>query len=171
MAKKKTAPAKPTIEKVASLTNRNMGFEPEQWKNYTVMKRVFRWTFEFIANGDCLVPEHFVKNVVLPKYYVKRDRRAIQKGWTQLSVSYYDIAGQNKELWDWILSNPVEATAATVKYFDGCGTLLEELILQIEPAEIKISDPNYASSEVSEITIVFDTKKVERVVHISATKT
>lgn len=96
----------------------------------------------------------------MPKYSVK------ERGWSQLSVTYYDVAGQNKEIWDWILSEPCKQTIGTLQYFDGSGRLLEELILRISPCEIMFSNPDYSSSDPAEITIVFKTLDMKRVVHI-----
>ena len=71
------------------------------------------------------------------------------------------MSGQNKEVWDWILSKP-ENTVCSLKYYDGCGNTIDELIFQVDPMEISLSDPDYASSEECTITISFKTESVER---------
>lgn len=132
--------------------------------NTICLKRVFRWTFAFITKGTCLTQEHWVKSVILPEYVLRRENnKVVERGWTQLIVTFYDIASQHKDLWDWILSRPIEQTAATLKYYDGCGELLEELIFQLEPARIKIADLDYASSAESCIEVAFNTKGIERI--------
>lgn len=128
-----------------------------------VFKRQFRYTFEFAIDNNTVTDQQFVKYVTLPKLTVDKN---LKPKWSQLIVKYFDVAGQNKELWHWILLGCGHGmqTVGTVEYWDASGILQEQIVMQISPKEVVFSDLDYSSSAEADITITFDVSSIERIV-------
>jgi len=146
----------------------------------TIFKRKFRWTFRVddICSGDS-VPEHFVKMAARPNVSIEETEINFLNGktwipgkatWETITVQYYDVASiDNRGLWRWLASvydftDPINlkmgsssnqyAGEAVIKMFDGCGTPLENWILQdCWPTTINWGELDYTNSEECNIEL------------------
>ena len=128
------------------------------------IKKSFRTTFSFITKveNEIITPtnSNHVKKVIMPQLSIDGN----VENWNPLIVEFYDVAKENKSLWNWIL-NPVKPiTTATICYFDEEGNELEELTLKVKAQKILLSDLDYSSTNESSITIAFDVYSLERTI-------
>lgn len=146
-----------------------------------IAKKKHRFTFRIdgVCGGIGAVPEHFVKSASRPSQTIEATEINFLNAktwipgkptWEEITVTYYDFATlDNMGLWNWIASinditDPVNyqmaskrsdyAGSATLKMFDGCGTILEQWILNdVWPTAIKFGDLAMDSSDVAEIEL------------------
>lgn len=144
-----------------------------------VFKRKFRWTFRVddLCLGLGSVPEYFVKLAARPNLSIEETEINFlnaktwipgKASWETITVTYYDVAtSDNQELWNWLASvydftKPVElpmgssreeyAGRGTLTLYDGCGTPLEQWVLNdMWPQAVNFGELDYSSSE--EVTI------------------
>ena len=148
-----------------------------------IFKRKFRWTFRVeevcLAKGNDIVPDSFVKLAARPNLTIEETEinRLNAKGWIPgkaswetITVTYYDVAdGANLPLWKWLASvydftDPFHlhmgssrqdyASKGVLKLYDGCGTTIEQWILEdLWPQAINFGELDYSSSEESNIEL------------------
>ena len=143
-----------------------------------IHKRKFRWTFAVDKIcGSHKVEPHFVKLASRPNLSIEETEINYLNGktwipgkgtWETITVTYYDIAGDdNISLWNWLaavydFTKPDElhqgtaradyAATATLLLYDGCGETLESWTLtDCWPQAVNFGDLDYSSSE--EVTI------------------
>ena len=155
-----------------------------------IFKRKFRWTLK-VTNicGSQSVPESFVKVAARPNLSIEETEINFlnaktwipgKASWETITITYYDVAGSdNIALWTWLASvydftKPAElkmgasrsnyAGTVTLTLWDGCGTGLEEWVLNDAwPQAINFGELDYSSSEecTIEITLRYSNVKYQ----------
>lgn len=153
-----------------------------------IFKRKFRWTFRvdnICQNG--FVEEHFVKIAARPNLSIEETEINFlnaktwipgKASWETITVTYYDVATMdNRSLWDWLASvydftDPVYlrmgsmrqeyAGRGTLTMYDGCGTALEQWILNdLWPQAVQFGELDYSSSEEATIELTLRYSSVD----------
>ena len=174
-------------EKIMALQPMGLG---KLGDSHRVFKRKFRWTFkveDVCSNEKLFVPDSFVKLAARPNLTIEETEinRLNAKGWIPgkaawetITVTYYDVADRaNIPLWTWLASvydftDPFNlkmgsrrsdyAAKGVLKLYDGCGTAIEQWILEdLWPQAINFGELDYSSSEESniELTLRYSTVK------------
>jgi hypothetical protein len=118
-----------------------------------VIKRQFRWTFQFENIHD-----HAVKSLKFPIRTINKNGFP---SWGEMVVEYYDICSKGYDgLWDYILPGKFEASYGTLNYYNGTGDVIHSLELFLNPTKIEVSDPDYSNIAESTVKIYFDVLKI-----------
>lgn len=144
-----------------------------------IIKRKFRWTLE-ISTPCGNIPRHYVKVAARPSLDIEETEINFLNSttwipgkarWQPITVSYIDVPDNEMQgLYNWINTlydftsdattrdNMSEkagwAGSALLTMFDGCGTPLENWLLQsVWPQSINFGDLDYASSEEATIEL------------------
>ena len=147
--------------------------------NTLIFKRKFRWTLRVDNSCGGGVSESFVKVAARPNLSIEETEINFlsaktwipgKASWETITVTYYDVAGEaNIGLWSWLAGVynymlPVElpmgamrkdyAGQVTLTLYDGCGSGLEQWILQDAwPQAVNFGELDYSSSEECTIEI------------------
>lgn len=153
-----------------------------------IFKRKFRYTFQLddICGGQSVEP-HYVKLASRPNLSIEETEVNFlnaktwipgKAAWETITVTYIDVATlDSKPLFDWLASvydftDPINlhqgsmredyAATATIKMWDGCGSLLERWQLgDVWPTAINFGDLDYANSEEATIELTMRYSNVE----------
>jgi len=154
-----------------------------------IHKRKFRWTFAVDGPCDIKVKESFVKLASRPNLSIEETEINYLNGktwipgkgtWETITITYYDVAGENIGLWSWLASvydfasdnAPValkQATArqdysgtCTLTMYDGCGVPIESWTLSDAwPQAMNFGDLDYSSSEEATIEVTLRYAQVQ----------
>lgn len=169
---------------MADITNMGLG---SIGGNSIVFKRKYRWTFAVRWNGGD-IPTAFVKVANRPNLTIEQTEINYLHGkmwipgkgtWETLTVSYYDIGGDDakgmKTLWDWLVTvynftdpdtlkqtskrgadgnSTGWAAVGNLTMYDGAGSEMENWRLKnLWPAAINFGDLDYGSSDVATLDL------------------